>query len=176
MGTIDARSFSSLDQEDLRYQAVKAVMAGKTQVEVANMMGVTRQAVGKWVKTFRTGGGNALAAKRKGRPEGAGLLSGQEAKIVKTIVDQGPEELRLPFHLWNREAIAQLIAHMFDTELSPWTVRRYLARWEFKPRHSVRWGDDPGIREQAREEKAQILRVDEKILRSQQLSVAGLLS
>jgi transposase len=43
----DARSLPSIAQEDLRQKAVKAVLDGKKQLEVAEMLGVTRQNVGK---------------------------------------------------------------------------------------------------------------------------------
>ena len=46
----DARSLPTDAQEDLRKKAVKAVLGGVKQVEVADLFGVTRQAVGKWIK------------------------------------------------------------------------------------------------------------------------------
>jgi len=124
----DARSLPSLAQEDLRKKAVKAVLGGKKQVEVAQMLGVTRQNVGKWVKKFRQGGEKALKAKRKGRPKGGSLLPWQAAQIAKTVVNRHPEQLRLPFYLWTREAVGQLIEQRFGIGLSVWTVGRYLER------------------------------------------------
>ena len=53
----DARSLPSVAQEDLRRKAVKAVIQeGQTRVDVARMFGVTRQAVGNWVKAYRQQG------------------------------------------------------------------------------------------------------------------------
>ena len=74
MKTHDARSLPSIAQEDLRKKAINAVLDGKKQVEVAEVFGITRQAVGKWVKTYREGGEKALKAKRRGRPKGGSLL------------------------------------------------------------------------------------------------------
>ena len=65
MEYIDARSLPSIAQEDLRLKAIKAVLEGKKQVEVAELFGVTRQAVGKWVKKYREGGKKALNANTK---------------------------------------------------------------------------------------------------------------
>ena len=56
MKTQDARSLPAIAQEDLRRKAVKAVLDGKKQVEVAKLFCVTRQAVGKWMKAYREGG------------------------------------------------------------------------------------------------------------------------
>jgi transposase len=176
----DARSLPSIAQEDLRQKAVKAVLDGKKQLEVAEMLGVTRQNVGKWVKKFRQGGEKALKAKRKGRRKGGSLLPWQAAQIAKTVVNHRPEQLRLPFYLWTREAVGQLIEQRFGIGLSVWTVGRYLGRWGFTPQKPVRrayeqdpeavqrWLDEeyPTIQRQAKREKGVIYWGDETGLRS----------
>ena len=64
MNLRDARSLPAIAQEDLRQKAIKAVLDGKKQVEVAKILGVTRQAVGEWVKTYREEGSRALKAQK----------------------------------------------------------------------------------------------------------------
>jgi len=176
----DARSLPSVAQEDLRCKAVKAVLEGKIQVEVAKVLGVTRQAVGKWVRAYRKGGEKALKAKRRGRPKGGSLLPWQAAQIAKAVVDHHPEQLRLPFYLWTREAVARLIERRFGIRVSAWTTGRYLARWGFTPQKPARrayernpeavrrWLEEeyPLIRRQAKEEKAMVYWGDEMGLRS----------
>ncbi len=176
----DARSLPAVAQEDLRRRAVKAVLDGRRQVEVAKIFGVTRQAVGKWVKAYREGGEKALKAKRQGRPKGGLLLPWQAAQIAKAVVDRHPEQLKLPFYLWTREAVAQLIESRFGIRLSLSTVGRYLKRWGFTPQKPVRraleqnpeevrhWLEEeyPQIRKQAKREKAKIYWGDEMGLRS----------
>jgi len=180
MKTRDARSLPSVAQEDLRRKAIKAVLDGRKQSDVADMFGVTRQAVGKWVKAYRTNGTKALKAKPKGRPKGGALLPWQAALTARMVVDRHPEQLKLPFCLWTREAVAQLIERKFGLQLSIWTVGRYLKRWGFTPQKPVRrafeknpqevsrWLDQeyPAIRSQAKEEKAEIYWGDEMGLRS----------
>ena len=130
----DARSLPSIAQEDLRQKAIKAVMDGKKQVEIAGILNVTRQAVGKWVSKFRREGEESLKAKRKGRPEGGKLLPWQAAQIVNALIDHHPEQLKLPFYLWTREAVAQLIEQRFGIRLSVWTVGRYWRDGDSLPR------------------------------------------
>ncbi len=176
----DARSLPSIAQEDIRRKAIKAVLDGKKQVDVAKLFGVTRQVVGKWVDKYREGGEKALKAKRRSRPKAGSLLPWQAAQIAKTVVDRHPEQLKLPFYLWTREAVAQLIENRFGHRLSVWTVGRYLARWGFTPQKPVRrafeknpqavrrWleQDYPNIQKQAKREKAGIYWGDEMGLRS----------
>jgi len=176
----DARSLSPAAQEAIRIKAIEAVQAGMKQVEVARFFGVTRQVLGKWVKAYREKGLKALKAKRQGRPKGGSLLPWQAAQIAKTVMDRTPDQLKFPFYLWTREAIAQLIEQRFGKRLSVWTVGRYLKRWGFSPQKPLRraiekdplkvkkWlGQDyPNIRKQAKKEKAQIFWGDEMGLRS----------
>lgn len=176
----DARSLPPVAQEDIRRKAIKAVLSGTKQVEAAALFGVTRQAVGKWVKAYRQGGGKAIKAKRQGRPRGGSLLPWQSAQIAKTVIDRCPDQLKLPFYLWTREAVGQLIERRFSIRLSVWTVGRYLARWGFSPQKPVRrafernpeaverWLKEeyPAIRKEARKEKAEIHWGDEMGLRS----------
>jgi len=176
----DARSLPSVAQEDIRCRAIKAVLDGTKQVTVAEIFGITRHAVGKWVKAYRQGGDKALKAKRKGRPKGGSLHPWQAAQIAKAVIDRHPEQLKLPFYLWTREAVAQLIEKRFGIRLSIWTVGRYLARWGFTPQKPVRrafeknpeavrlWleEDYPDIQRKARVEKASIYWGDEMGMRS----------
>jgi len=166
----DARSLPAIAQEDLRQKAIKAVLDGRKQVEVAKILGVTRQAVGKWVKAYREEGSQALKAQKRGRPKGGSLLPWQAAQIARTIVDRCPDQLKLPFYLWTREAVAQLIERRFGLCLSLWTIGRYLSRWGFTPQKPMRQAferdptavrrwleeDYPTMRKQAKREKAEI--------------------
>lgn len=176
----DARSLPAIAQEDIRMKAINAVLGGKTQIEVAQTFGVTRQAVGKWLKAYRESGKGSLKAKPRGRPKGGSLLPWQAAQIVRTILDRHPDQLKLPFYLWTREAVAELIERRFEIRLSKWTVGRYLARWNFTPQKPVRraferdpervrrWLEEeyPKIQDLARQEGAEIYWGDEMGLRS----------
>jgi transposase len=176
----DARSLPSLAQEDIRMKVLKAVQEGIKQVEAAELFGITRQAVGRWVKKYREGGEKALRAKKKGRPKGKSLEPWQAAQIAKAIVDHHPEQLKMPFYLWTRDAVAELIEKRFGIGLSRWTVGRYLSRWGFTPQKPIRkafeqdpekvryWLEAkyPEIQKEAIQQKAEIFWGDEMGLRS----------
>ena len=177
----DARSLAPAAQAALRRQAVKAVRAGTTQGEVATLFGVTRRAVNNWMRRAAQNGLSVLKAQRRGRPIGGGRLKPtQAAVIVRLIRDRRPDQLKLPFYLWTREAVAQLIEQKFGVALSVWTVGRYLGVWGFTPQKPVRrafernpeavkrWLKEeyPAIRRRAQREKAEIYWGDEMGLRS----------
>ena len=135
----DARSWAGEAQEKTRCQAVKAVLAGMKQVKAAETFGVTRQAVGTWMVAHRKGGAKALRARAKGRPRTGGKLTDPMARpIIQAITDRCPDQLKLPFALWTREAVCQLIRRRYGLRLSVSTMGRLLRRWGFTPQKPVR--------------------------------------
>jgi transposase len=176
----DCRLLPPPAQEALRHRAVSAVLEGKTHGEVADILGVRRQVVGRWVKRCRDGGVAALKARKRGRPPVARLKPHQAATIVRLITDRCPDQLRMPFVLWTREAVRDLIARRFGVRLSVWTVGRYLRRWGFTPQKPIRRAYErdpeavrrwlrkqyPAIRALARRERATIYWGDETGMRS----------
>jgi len=185
MNTQDFRSLPPAGQEQLRRKAVEAVLGGMTQVDAAGLFGVTRQAVGAWMERYARAGAAALKAQRRGRPRGSSrLLPWQAAQTARAVVDRCPNQLKLPFWLWTREAVGELIARRYGVKLSVWTVGRMLRRWGFTPQKPVRrafeqnptevrqWLREtyPRIRAQAKRQKAEIYWGDEMGLRSDQVS------
>jgi len=135
----DARSWDTKTQEMMRQQAVNAVLGGMSQVAAAKTFGVTRQAVGKWMTAHRKGGANALRARAKGRPRTGGKITPDMARpIIRAITDHCPDQLKLPFVLWTRAAVCQLIRQRYGISLSVSTMGRLLRRWGFTPQKPVR--------------------------------------
>ena len=177
----DARSLKPHVQAALRQRAVRAVLDGMTQTKAAELFGVTRQAVGKWIKTWRRGGKRALAPRKRGPKSPTGRLKGWQAATIRNLIcDRHPEQLKLPFALWTSEAVRQLIQRRFAVAVSSRTVRRYLARWGFTPQKPKRVAYErdpqavgrwlhqqyPAIRERAKRERACIYWADEMGVRS----------
>ncbi len=162
-------------------RVVQAVAGGMTYVEAAKAFGVHRNMASAWHRACLAGGMDALKAKKRGRAKGAGKLNAQQAaQVCKLVVDHHPDQLKLPFALWTREAVQRLVKRLFRIELSLSSVGRYLRRWGFtpqKPRRRAyeqdpeaarRWEQEeyPAIRAQAKAEKAVIYWGDETGLRS----------
>lgn len=88
--------------------------------------------------------------------------------------------MKLPFYLWTREAVANLIERRYGIRLSKWTIGRYLANWGFTPQKPVRRAYEqnpeavkkwlshryPAIRREAKKRNAAIYWGDEMGLRS----------
>jgi transposase len=180
MKTQDARFLSPHAQEDLRRRVVGAVRGGMYQAEAARTFRVSRQSVNNWMKKYRFGGLRRLRAGRRGRPSVQRLAPHQAATAVRLISDRCPDQLKLPFVLWTREAVGELLARRFGVQVSVWTVGRYLHRWGFTPQKPLRrayerdpelvrkWLQEkyPAICARARRDGAEIHWGDEMGLRS----------
>ncbi len=181
MSIQDARHLSPDAQEDLRRRVVRAVeKEGMSQAEAVRKFGVSKTAVYNWLKAYRTGGSTALKSKPQGRPRRSRLAGHQAATTVRIIQDRCPDQMKLPFALWTREAVGELILDRFEIDLSVWTVGRLLKKWGFTPQKPLRrayerdpvavqrWLDEeyPAIKRQAKRENAEIHWGDEMGLRS----------
>ncbi len=93
------RSLGSGAQEAIRMRAVEVIKAGMGKAKAAEVFGVSRRAVSRWMRADRQGGKEALKAKPRGRPQGGGKLKPwQCATIVNLITDRHPDQLKLPFY------------------------------------------------------------------------------
>lgn len=54
------------------------------------------------------------------------------------IIDHYPDQLKLPFALWDRQAILMLIKQQFGIQMPIRTVGEYLSRWGYTPQKPVR--------------------------------------
>ena len=177
----DGRKLSPQAQQELRRRVVHAIVEqGTAQTEVVRLFGVGRTSIHYWLKAYQKGGYAVLKAQKRGPKRQSRLAGHQAATIVRLITDRCPDQLKLPFALWTRDAVRQLIEKRFGISLSVWTVGRYLKRWGFTPQKPLRrayeqnpeavklWleKDYPAIRRQARAERAQIHWGDEMGMRS----------
>ena len=151
------------------------------QVEAARVFGASLRAVNKWVALDKLGGLRALKAKRRGRRTGEGALNDKQAgRIYQLILGKMPDQLKLPFYLWTRAAVAQLIEREFGITVSLTTVGRYLKAWGLTAQRPVRRAYErndaaiaawlaqtyPAIAREAKREHAAIYWCDEMGLRS----------
>ncbi|MFH0765764.1 MAG: helix-turn-helix domain-containing protein, partial [Calditrichota bacterium] len=93
----------------MRKRAVNAVLEGVPQVEIVKLFGISKSGLNKWLNRYRQGGIKALSTKKRGHRGHIKLKPWQAALTVRLIQDRLPDQLKLPFFLWTREAVAQLI-------------------------------------------------------------------
>jgi len=80
-------------------------------------------------------GVRGLKSGQRGRKylSGRTLSLAQEWQLRSIIVGESPKQMSLPFALWNRRAVMELIKKLFDIEMPIRTVGEYLLRWGYTP-------------------------------------------
>jgi len=177
MEKTDARKLSKEVQQELRNQIVRLRKQGRSNRETAQIVGVSEpHASAVWHK-YQKGGKTAIRLKVRGRRNGEKktLSDKQEGEIQSLVIDKMPDQLKLPFALWTRQAVQQLIKHQYKIAMPIRTVGEYLKRWGFtvrkpikqayeqNPKEVNRWMQEhyPFIAAQAKKEKAEIYWGDE---------------
>lgn len=136
----DARTLSPDAQEEVRRQAMKMLNKGMTQQAVADELDVTREAVGNWWKLYEQGGWNALKKRRWGRQRGSGnkLTPEQEHEAQKLITDNMPDQLKMKYALWTRDAVRELIKDRYGVVYAQQSLSVVLKRWGFTPQKPLK--------------------------------------
>lgn len=159
---------------------MRALDEGMKVSDAARTFDVSRQAIYNWIERVETGGRRALKSRPRGRPRGTQLAPHQAATTVRMILGSCPDQLRLPFALWTREAVQLLLERRFGVQVSVWTAGRYLRGWGLTPQKPMRraierdpvaverWlrTEYPAIQRQAKAAGAEIWWGDEMGLRS----------
>jgi transposase len=178
----NAKSIGVEELHERRKQAVALHKKGMRNVQIAPIVGAHRNTVGEWVAAYKTGGAKALRPEKPGRPSGSGrrLSAEQEQDVRRAIADKCPDQLKMPFALWTRNAVALYIRQRHGIAVPIRTVGWYLRRWGFTPQKPLkrfyerneaavrRWiaEEYPAIKARARKEKAEIHWGDETGIRS----------
>lgn len=158
------------------------VRSGKPQTETAHELGVSRSAVAKWMRAYRSADDQALSAKPRGRPCGTGLLAETEKwRVFDAISNYMPTEMGLGAELWSNQAIRELVLRDFYLSVTAATISLWMRRWGFagpQPRTDANASYDerasllalwclrdlPQIKRLARKCRARIFLFDEKFL------------
>lgn len=168
-------------QEAIRFKVVDYLKKRLgTQKQAAEIFGITERSINRIWSRYQQGGKGSVTRKKRGVKEGKKISGKQSAEVRRLIKDKMPDQLKLPFGLWTREAVQQLILDRFGIELSRWQVGRYLRAWGYTPQKPItkafeqkpekvkQWLEKeyPAIKKKAQKENAIIYFGDETGMRS----------
>lgn len=189
MEKIDARTLNQEAQYQIRRQVVKLRKRGMKYKDIGEIVGIDSTYACKIFKRYERNGAGAIVKRQRGRRPGEQLTLKEEqaAAIQKMIIDKTPDQLKMPFALWTRQAVQQLIKHQYKIAMPVRTVGEYLKRWGFTPQKPAKrayeqnpkavntWLEEkyPSIVQQAKKEGAEIHWCDETGVRNDESSVRG---
>src|ERR671927_499275 len=111
MKHVDMRMLPAAAQEERRRQVIGLRQAGMTYDAIAAQVGLTPTGVFDICKRYGERGAAGLKTGPRGPEPGYGRLldAEQEAEACDLIRRHTPDELDLPFALWSRAAVRELI-------------------------------------------------------------------
>lgn len=137
---------SAAELEVRRRQAVALFQDGKSNTEVARLVGADLSSVKRWKRAVASGGLKALAAKpHPGRSPKLSLAQKQE---LAQIVRAGPLAAGFRTNLWTCRRVAEVIRQRFGVQYHPDHVGRLLHALGFsqqKPQRRAREGNQVAI-------------------------------
>ena len=138
MGKKVGRNRTASAQATIREQVVEYLKRKKgTQLQASEIFGLSRSGIEKiWCK-YKLEGKRGIIEKKRGVQGGKKINGKQSAEVRQLIKDKLPDQLKLPFGLWTREAVQQLIWDRYGIELSRWQVGRYLKSWGYTPQKPI---------------------------------------
>lgn len=181
MANNDGRNRTASAQATIREQVIEFLRKKRgSQREAAEIFGLHIRSVNRMWAKYKKGGKRNIKEKKRGVQGGKKIDGKQAAEVRNLIRDKLPEQLKLPFGLWTRQAVQQLILDRYGIELSRWQVGRYLKSWGYTPQKPIRkafeqkpeqvqqWlkKEYPSIKRRAAKEKAVIYFGDETGMRS----------
>lgn len=177
MEKTDFRTLSDSARQELCKTAIRLIKKGEKQGKVAEIIGCSPRTISLWWKAYQSGGIQSLKPRKRGRRHGEkrSLTKDQEKALQKMLIENHPDQLKLPYALWTRKAVQELILLQFSIEMPIRTVGDYLKRWGFTPQKPIRrayeqqplkvqqWltEDYPDIKTRAKQENAEIQWCDE---------------
>ena len=189
MNTTDARKLNQQAQYELRKQVVRLRKKGMDNKAISEIVGLSQCHISTICKKYERGGLDAIKPGLRGRRHGAQreLTAEQEVGIQKLLVDKTPDQLKLSFALWTREAVRLAIKQIYGRDLPLRTISDYLKRWGFTPQKPTKrayeqnpklvaqWHETvyPEIQALAKQEKAEIHWGDETGIQNDAYNARG---
>ena len=137
---------SAAQLEARRLRAVDLLRDGKSNTEVARLVGVNLSSVKRWKRAAAEGGSEALAAKpNRGRPP---RLTPEQKQELAQVVRAGPLAAGFRTNLWTCRRVAQVIRQRFGVEYHRDHVGRVLHALGFtqqKPQRRATQRDEAAI-------------------------------
>src|SRR6476469_9318767 len=129
MKHVDMRKLPAAAQEERRRQVIGLPQGGLSPTGVLNIC-----------HRYAEHGAAGLKSGPRGPKPGHGrfLSAKQEAEAGNLIRRHTPDALDLPFALWSRAAVRELIWQRFRVRLAVRTMGTYLARWGFTAQKPLR--------------------------------------
>ena len=122
---------SPIELEHRRILAVRRVLDGYSQGQVARFLGVARFTMRRWMRAYRHGGWRRLrAANIPGRPR---CIDGRTKRRILSWLARPATDFGFATNRWTAPRVTRLLAERMKIQLHPRYVSRWLRRQGISP-------------------------------------------
>ena len=131
MEKINLKSVSYETRKIIKQQVISLLEKKLTQKEIAEIIGISTQAVKRISSAYKKEGAACLEEKKRGRKFGEKrrLSPEQEAEIKELLTKKSPDQIGMDFMLWTRAAVCQMIQETYQITIPQRSISEYLKRW-----------------------------------------------
>ena len=171
------------EQEIERKQIIKMFKNGIERKKIYEVSEMSKSTVDHTIAEYKKNGNVIVQMKKRGRKTGEVrlLTPEQEKNIRRALIDKDPNQYKLPSFVWDRRTVSALINQIYGIKLPLSTMGYYFKRWGFtaqrpnltnykqNPKEVQIWLKEeyPTIKEQAKNEDAEILWGDETAIQNE---------
>lgn len=137
----DARSWKPDALDEARDRAILLKCNGVRITEIARQIGVSRQVVYKWLKIDSEEYSGNRTFDRRGKIR---KLTPQQCEEIRQLIStHSPDDIGLPYLLWNIRAVQVLIQQRFNIGLAHPSIKKLLIGFGMIPkiRYDSKWYD-----------------------------------
>lgn len=140
MNTHDARKTTPETREKLRAISLRLREKQLSNRDIADILGVHEVTASRWWREYHQESPTSFQEQPRGRRYGTHrtLTFAQESDLWNLMTTFTPDELDIPFALWTRKAVQELIRWRCHLSMPLRTVGEYLKRWGFTPQKPMK--------------------------------------
>jgi transposase len=137
----DFRSLPESTQAEVRRQAFRSLDKGHDRRTVADNAEVHVKTIAKWISRRATLEKKDYYGQKRGRPPGTQkFIQPKDEKRIRNLIEtKTPDKVGLPYALWTRKAIQQLIKKKLRETLTLRTISKYTKRWGLTPQRPAKY-------------------------------------
>ena len=138
---MDTRKLSANELSFIRQKAVESiVLHGLSKQQASAIFGLSLVSIWKYIKEYKNNKEQSFVYKRRGVELGTGskITKAQEDELVTNVLSKTPDELGMPYTLWNSKVVHEYIESNYLVKYNRRTIRKIMTRLGFSSQKPIK--------------------------------------
>lgn len=138
---MDTRNLSPNELSFIRKKAVESiVLHGLSKQQASEIFGLSRVSIWRYLKEYKNSKEQSFVYKKRGVEIGTGskITKMQEDELVANMLSLTPDELGMPYTLWNSKVVHEYIESNYSLKYNRRTIRKIMTRLGFSSQKPIK--------------------------------------